>query len=127
MSGNGVQAAVNRAVDRTTTKPFDLDAARAARAEATQETFPFILFGQTYEVRPTDDWPLESQTALAQGDLVAAVPQLLVGGEETYKTLCRAGANVGDLTVLFQEVAKWAGMEDLGNSSGPPRPASTLT
>jgi hypothetical protein len=75
--------------------PLDLDAARAARAEATRETFAFTLAGEPFEVRPTDEWPLESQVRLAEGDLVAAVPQLLVGEEETWRRLVELGATVG--------------------------------
>lgn len=107
--------------------PLDLDAARAARAEAEGETFPFTFCGEEYAVRPTMTWPLESQNRLAEGDLIRAVPDLLVGGEESYRALCEAGATVGDLTALFQEVGVWAGMEGLPNSPAPPLPATTRT
>jgi hypothetical protein len=118
-AGNGAGPATRAALD--------LDARRAARAEAGQETFAFTLFGETYEVRPTADWPLESQNRLAEGEIAGALPGLLVGGADTYRALCAAGATIGDMTDLFNAVAKWAGLENLPNLSAPQRPATTPT
>lgn len=118
-AGNGAGPATRVALD--------LDARRAARAEAGQETFAFTLAGETYEVRPTNDWPLEAQNRLADGEIAGALPALLVGGAETYLALCAAGATIGDMTELFNAVAAWAGLESLPNLPAPRPPATTPT
>jgi hypothetical protein len=116
MTGNGHQPVA-----------FDLDAARAARAEATRETFPFVFGGDRYEVKPTDEWSLDTAALLSEGDVAAAVPLLLEGGDEAFAKLRANGANLGDLRVLFEEVGRWAGVGGLPNSSPPQPPASIPT
>jgi hypothetical protein len=104
---------------------FDLDAARAARAEATRETFPFVFGGESYAVKPTDEWSLDAAALLSEGDLAAAIPLLLEGGAEAFAKLRADGANLGDLRTLFEEVGRWAGVGSLPNSS-PPRPPASI-
>jgi hypothetical protein len=105
--------------------PFDLDAARAAADEAESVPFLFTFGGQQYEVPPQGSWPMRAVSALARGDLPAALPQLL--GPETIEALEDAGLTMGDLGRLFEAIGAGAGIGGLPNSSLPALPATTPT
>ncbi len=98
----------------TESGPFDLDAARAARAEATGERFAFTSHGESYTMPGPKDWPVQVTAALSKGDLEGALTQLL-GPEDTGRFLGGGPVTMGDLEALFGAVAKWAGVGDLGN------------
>jgi hypothetical protein len=105
---------------------LDLEAAaKAAAKEGSGEPFPFAYKGLAYEIPPTDEWPVDTLAKLADGDLNGTLTDLL--GAEAYRALCGAGLKLAELNVLFEALAKDAGMESLPNSSLPARLASART
>ena len=104
---------------------FDLDAAEAAAREGDVEPFRFKYRGETYEVPPGTEWPLSAMTALAAGNLPAAMGELL--GVEQYAHLEATGIKLGALNVLFEAIGKAAGVDGLPNSALPQPPASVQT
>ena len=105
---------------------FDLSAAAAAAAaESKAEPFLFTYKGADYEIPPATSWPLSAQAQIAAGELEAALTGLL--GEAAYRGLIGAGMTVGELNILFTEVGRAAGMEDLPNLPPRAQPASTQT
>jgi hypothetical protein len=103
---------------------FDLEAAAAA-AEGETAPFPFTFKGESYELPAQTKWPVSALTALARGELDTALAVLL--GEEQVERLMLAGITVGQLNVLFEGVAKSAGVENLPNFAKPARPGSRRT
>lgn len=84
---------------------YDLDAGRAARAEARGEPFVIGFCGQEYQIPPARDWPIEATDALSSGALSAALRLLL--GEDQYATFMVNKPTVGDVEDLMKAVAKW--------------------
>jgi hypothetical protein len=102
---------------------FDLEAAAAAEADSTP--FAFAYKGKPYQLPPMGQWELTTIRAVAQGDLEAALAELI--GGDTYDKLCADGLKLGELTALFTAAgATQAGMS-LPNSARPARRASTRT
>ena len=99
---------------------FDLDkAAAAARAAADHSPFAFTWAGQTYELPPVDDWELATQRLLADGELTAALDELL--GADKVAELAASGMKLGDVKALFEAVGgEQVGTADLPNSSRQP-------
>lgn len=105
--------------------PFDLDAAaEAAAGEAEGATFAFTYKGTRYEVPPTTTWPVSAFRDIANGDLETALSKLL--GEDAFGGLADAGLRLGDLNLLFEEIARGSGL-NLPNSRPPARQSSTRT
>lgn len=86
---------------------FDLDAARAARAEAAGDPFVFVFGGEVWTLPPSREWPLEATDALAAGHIGPAMRVLL--GDQ-WAEFAKQGARVGDLTDLFQGLSAWQGL-----------------
>jgi hypothetical protein len=108
-------------------KPLDLDAARSARAEAVEETFPFVLGGEEFELMPQNDWPAEVTDFLMAGDLRQAFTLIVVGGTETVQRFMLHRPTLGDYRELFNAVGDWQGVGGLPNSLPLPQPAGTPT
>ena len=109
---------------REDTPAFDLDAAvRAAADEAEAVPFRFTYHGDAYEMPNQRDWPISAIRAFATGDLEAALEQIC--GEAVLNKLTAAGLTLGELSTLFDEASKAAGMGDLPNSGPPQRRGST--
>lgn len=105
--------------------PFDLNAARmAAQMEAGQEPFRFAFGTDEFTIPSMTDWPLEVEMKLSDGALTAAMAELL--GDQMDAFVANK-PTFGDLRLLFEQVGVWAGVENLGNSPAPRRPASTQT
>jgi hypothetical protein len=103
---------------------FDLDAAAAAAAEeATHEPMTFTYHGESYSIPNQADWPMTAVRAFGAGELDTALEMLI--GEAALNRLTNAGIKLGELTLLFEEAGKRAGMGDLPNSGPPPRRGST--
>jgi hypothetical protein len=104
---------------------FDLGAAAdAAAAEANARPFAFTYHGQSYEVPPSTAWPISSLRALVAGDLEGALSDLI--GAEAFDGMCADGLKLGELNVLFGEIAKQSGMS-LPNLPRPKPRGSTRT
>jgi hypothetical protein len=114
-------------VQNGNTPAFDLDAARAARAETVGETFPFIFKGEQFAVQSPNDWPLDAQARISDGDFAGAFAPMLVGGIDTFNELVKLGMTVGDLNALFDEIGKWSGTGSLPNSAAPSPAVTTQT
>lgn len=84
---------------------YDLDAGRAARAEAKGEPFTFSFGGQEYEIASPRQWPIEATEAMSTGALTTALRLLL--GEEQYATFMVNKPTIGDVEDLMTAVAKW--------------------
>lgn len=102
---------------------YDLDAARAAQAEASGEVFRFTSHGTTFTVPPVTEWPIEFSSVLASGNLAEAMRLLL--GDEQYRAFAD-GATFGDLNLIFAAIGRQQGI-DLPNSSSRLQPVSTQT
>ena len=88
---------------------IDLDAARAARAEATEEA-PVVRFGGTDYTLPVE-LPWAMVEAAASGDtagLVSAVKMLLGNQWETFEA---AQPSVADMRILSEHVATLYGVD----------------
>jgi hypothetical protein len=103
---------------------FDLDAARASRAEVEQEPFHFTTDGHRYTIPAQNDWPLEVAGAIAENNLPEVMKLLL--GREDYKRFAVPGRKMGDLDLIMSALAGHMGI-DLPNSVAPPQPASIQT
>lgn len=86
---------------------FDMDAARAARAEAVGDPFPFTFGGQAFTIPSPKEWPIEATGSLAVGDVVAAM-RLLLG--EQYEAFTLHKPTLADVEDLLGAVAKWQGI-----------------
>ncbi len=103
---------------------FDLDAAaEAAAREATREPMTFTFHGESYTIPNQADWPMVTVRAFAAGELDSALESLI--GEADLNRLTNAGITLGELTLLFEEAAKRAGVGNLPNSGPPARHGST--
>ena len=103
---------------------FDLDAAAAAAAsEATREPMTFNYHGEAYTIPNQADWPMITVRAFAAGELDSALEGLI--GEADLNRLTNAGITLGELTLLFEEASRRAGMGSLPNSGPPQRRGST--
>lgn len=91
---------------------FDLDAARAARREAVQETFTFKWEGAVYTCLPAKEWPIDVTALLVEGDLSGAVQQIL--GDEQGERFLATHPSVGDVESLMEALAEFAGFTDTG-------------
>jgi hypothetical protein len=105
---------------------FDLVAARAAAREADgAEGFDFILGDEKFHMPGMGEISLEAQEILAEGDIARGARMVL--GDDDYQRLKAAGATVGDIKILFDELSRISGTGDLGNSDASAPPASTQT
>lgn len=98
----------------TDTGVFDLDAERAARVEAMGEPFTFVSHGATYTMPSPKQWPVQVTGMLSDGDLPGAL-RLLLGPDQADAFLNGGPITMGDLEALFGAVAKWSGLDSLGN------------
>ena len=104
---------------------FDLGAAaEAAATEAEGGSFAFTYKGAAYEVPTATAWPMTALRALANGDLDAALSELI--GQEAFDGMCTAGLTLGELNLLFERIAKQSGL-NLPNSPPLRRPVSART
>jgi hypothetical protein len=102
---------------------WDLDAASAAaKAEANAAPFVFTYHGTRYEVPSANAWPVEALDLLSEGELGPALRLLL--GDDAYRGMVDAGLTLGDLNLLFDQLAKASGMGGLPNSPPPPKRAT---
>jgi hypothetical protein len=107
-------------------EPFDLQAAaKAAATEAQARPFAFTYKTKRYQVPPARQWPVAALAALGEGNLEAALSELL--GEQVYDRLVKAGLTIGELNVLFAKLGAEAGFPSLPNSPLPALPSSTPT
>jgi hypothetical protein len=106
------------------TEPLDLESAAAA-VLADSAPFAFTYKGLEYTVPAQVTWPVGALSAIARGELDKALDQLL--GEAEFQRLSEAGIRLGELNVLFEEMAKAAGMDGLPNSPKPARRGSART
>lgn len=93
-------------------EPFDLDAGRAARAEAAGAPFPFRFAGTDYTIPAPKQWPLDVTDLLAENKVAAALRALL--GDDDYDRFTGAGATLADVEALFGAVGRWQGLDGLG-------------
>ena len=56
---------------------FDLDAAVAAREEASGDAHKVIWGGETFAIPPSTSWPIETFDVLGQGEVAAALAGVL--------------------------------------------------
>jgi hypothetical protein len=92
---------------------IDLDARRAQRAEATGEPTKVVLGGEHFLFPVVTEWPVEIIDVLSRGELLAGLRLLL--DAEDYERFVAQKPTMGDLTALFEELAKTAGVGNLGN------------
>jgi hypothetical protein len=104
---------------------FDLSAARAAASDAQGEPFAFTFADEPFEVPPLTTWPLAVSELLMDGDLAGGLRALL--GDDQWQRFRALSPTMGDVQRLFEAIAPWAGVENLGNSSAPLPPVSTPT
>lgn len=92
---------------------LDLDAKRAARAEARGENHEVQLGGETFELTP--ELPLQLMDFLTAGNMTGAVRLLLADPDE-------ADAFLGHRPTIddLGEIAKLYGVDGLGGSLGSP-------
>lgn len=102
-------AAKKQAPQRTV---FDVDAARAARAEAAAEPFLFSLGGQEFEIPPAAEWPIMAVQLMAEGKLQEAMEELL--GPVQSVAFRQVGARIADVTAVMEAVSSWQGFDSLG-------------
>lgn len=87
---------------------FDLDTAiRGARTEAEADPFIFTFRKGTFSVPAPTDWPITVTALLAENNLAGAMADLL--GDQ-WDEFAKRRPSVGDVEVLFREVASWAGV-----------------
>jgi hypothetical protein len=103
MSGNG---------GTTSKKPFDLDAAAAARREANGDGFQFSFKGATFICLPPKEWPISVTAMLSDGDLIGALTGIL--GSDQAEVFLAGQPTMGDVETLMTKVATFAGVDDLG-------------
>lgn len=103
---------------------FDLEAAALA-AEAESTPFAFTYKGHDYDVPPARVWPLKALRQIALGNLEDALPVLL--GPGAFDQLSDDELTLGELNVLFEQLAKAQGLESLGSTAPPQRRASPRT
>lgn len=96
----------------TTKKPFDLDAAAAARREATGEGFTFSFKGATFVCLPPKEWPITVTAMLSDGDLIGALTGIL--GDDQAEVFLAGKPTMGDVETLMTQVAQSAGVDGLG-------------
>lgn len=91
---------------------FDLDAVSAARREAAGVGFTFVWHGEEYECLPAKEWPITVTSALATGDLVGGITEILgADGQRFIDTKPTAG----DVEALLTALAEFSGVESTGN------------
>lgn len=90
------------------TVAYDADAARAARAEAAGEPFQFTFGGALWSLPTPKEWPIEVTGSLAQGDLPAAMRELM--GADIYAEFAKHKPTLADVEGIFGAVAKWQGI-----------------
>lgn len=111
---------------------FDLQAHRAAAAEATFETFPVYLGVRTdddgretidkVEIPPTRQWPIDAQEILSNNPLSAI--EMMIGPDAT--ALFRSYRwTVGEFLDLFDEISRWSGFQTGPPSAPQPEQGST--
>lgn len=100
---------------KSSKRVFDLDAAKAARAEAAGE-YPAIRFGgKEYQLPVEMPWSVvEAASAGDAGGIVEAVKGLL--GEQ-WDDFASHGLSVADMTALLEHIGEMYG-GDSGKSSG---------
>lgn len=96
----------------TTKKPFDLDAAAAARREAAGEGFVFTFKDTTFTCLPPSEWPITVSLALSKGDLITALSDVL--GQEQADVFLAGKPTMGDVEALMTQIADNAGAGDVG-------------
>lgn len=107
---------------------FDLDAARAARDEADETPFDFTLGGEKFTLPPQRQWSAKAAFAMSRGrqeDFADAMQELI--GEDQLNRLLDAGLQLGDIEILFDEIARRGSGTDLPNSSAPKPQGTTRT
>jgi transaldolase len=95
---------------------YDADVARAARAaaaESSRAVFTFKCRGVVIDVPPAGEWPLSVMDAIAEADIPRACRSLFA--PEQWAALADAGATLADLIAVFDRLAEWQGLTDLGN------------
>ena len=93
--------------------PFDLDAARAARREASGEGFKFKWGKKAYECPPAKEWPMTVTGLLSEGNLLDAMEQIL--GPKQFTAFMKNEPSMGDLEDLMSALAKFSGV---GSTAG---------
>jgi hypothetical protein len=96
----------------TRNKVFDLDAARAARREAEGEGFRFVWNGVDFVCAPAKEWPIAVNGALSNGDIEGALLGIL--GDEQGPVFLAGKPTMGDVETLMTEIAKYSGVDGLG-------------
>jgi hypothetical protein len=96
---------------------IDLDAARAARAEATKET-PVIKFGGKEWTLPSElPWALAEAAAGANAESAIVAVKSLLGSQ--WEEFLKQNPSVEDMRILLENVAAIYGA-DPGKSQGSP-------
>ncbi|WP_322767683.1 hypothetical protein [Frankia sp. Cr1] len=97
-------------------KPFDLLAARAARAEVARAGTPFALGEHEFTVPPQDDWDLDAMIALSDGDMVTFFRLVLPDDHLAIfaEAVTTHKLKIGDLKDMFGQIAQSAGFKSLG-------------
>jgi hypothetical protein len=88
---------------------FDLEAARAKRAEEAQEEFTYSLGGEKFSLPPQTAWPIDVGDLLAQGKVKEAFVLLSNGRFPE-------GLTLGDVKVIMEAASEFYGMGSLPNS-----------
>lgn len=91
---------------------LDLDAARAARAEAKQENHVVVFGGEKFELPPEPPWEMVELPAM--GDAPGGVRALL--GDEQYIAFKRHRPSVPDMVALLEGAVGLYGLT-VGESS----------
>lgn len=88
---------------------IDLDAARAARSEATADA-PRVLFGGTEYTLPVElPWAIVEAAASGSGEGLITAVKLLLGDQ--WAAFETAGPSVSDMRVLIEHVATLYGVD----------------
>lgn len=91
---------------------FDLDAAAAARREASGEGFKFLWKKKSYTCLPPKEWPITVTAALSKGDLVESLAGIL--GEKQAEQFMKGNPTTGDVEALMEAIAAFTGVGGSG-------------
>jgi hypothetical protein len=89
---------------------IDLDAMRAARLEASGSSISVKWGGNTYQVPPTAEWPLDVIALIEKNDFTEAMKQLF--SPDDWDKISVSRPSLGDMRDLFNALAKISGFEE---------------
>jgi hypothetical protein len=91
---------------------IDLDAMRAARAEANGHSITIRFGGETFEVPPALEWPYDVLTYIEASDFAGAMQAAM--GTDDWSRFVTHGPTLADVRDLFTSLAQASGFETPG-------------